>query len=394
MSAYRAPISHCAGEPSRFLFATENVVKVFDLNDPQWSATVKAPQGISSMHFGEHDDALFLYDTSKSLLSVYDLFSGRRVDIKNPKFVGAASARHRHFVLLSRQETQDVVTVHAPLSYEIYATFKPQTVDAQGLKLSPDGKWIAVWESANMGYKVLIYTVDGHLYRTFREDYYDDALQGLGVRSTVWSPDGQFLAIGGYNSLVNILNTKKFTVALQLSHVGCVSPSKAAVYVENVSSDGPGGRSYSLSNAMIHLPTAAKPTSGMSTGIADMCYNADGTLLATKYEAYLTTVWIWDLATLSPRAILIQHSEVQDISWHTHNKDWLIIQCARESKVVRFWDASDSNGAPHVIDLTLQGRDNIKSKVSFIRCFRNGKEYVALCHELDDGSSNIVWPFE
>jgi hypothetical protein len=61
-------------------------------------------------------------------------------------------------------------------------------VDAQGLKWSPDGRWLAVWDSASSGYKVFIYTPDGHLYRTYTGT--ENGFNGLGVKIIEWSPKG------------------------------------------------------------------------------------------------------------------------------------------------------------------------------------------------------------
>jgi len=111
-----------------------------------------------------------------------------------------------HFALLGRQATHDVITVHNHTNYKLASTWTLPTLDAQGLKWAPCGRWIAVWESAASGYKVLIYTSDGHLYRT-----YDRQCDGLGVKSVEWSPNSDFLTIGSYDGRMVFLSNYTFS---------------------------------------------------------------------------------------------------------------------------------------------------------------------------------------
>jgi WD40 repeat protein len=75
------------------------------------------------------------------------------------------------------------------------------------LKWSADGRWIAIWDAPSIGYKVHIYTADGHLYRVYSSDS-GDGLHGLGVKSLEWSPRGDYLAIGGHDRRVTLLGTR------------------------------------------------------------------------------------------------------------------------------------------------------------------------------------------
>ena len=111
-----------------------------------------------------------------------------------------------HFALLTRSSTHDVISVHQHTSYKLASSFTLPTLDAQGLKWSPCGRWIAVWDSAVSGYKVLVYTADGHLYRT-----YEKPCEGLGVKSVEWSPGGDFLTIGSYDGRLAFLSNYTFS---------------------------------------------------------------------------------------------------------------------------------------------------------------------------------------
>lgn len=207
-----ASITKGAGASTRLLLAEEHVVRVWDIQDPEWSATIDNGSGgmgkIANAEFGHDDTEVLVFSDLHAQVTVWSLWTGRSVEIKDPKFAAKGHGRNRVFALLSRPTAHDVVTLHAPLSYAVIKSIALPTNDAQGLKWSPDGRWLAIWDSATTGYKALIYTADGHLYRTYTGDYYEDHLIGLGVRSIEWSPSGDFLAIGGYEKTITLLSTK------------------------------------------------------------------------------------------------------------------------------------------------------------------------------------------
>ena len=73
-----------------------------------------------------------------------------------------------HLAVLTQSAGKDMVSIHSPKMREVQRAWFPDTVDVQGLLWSPDGKWLALWESAAQGHKVLIYTPDGHLFKDWR----------------------------------------------------------------------------------------------------------------------------------------------------------------------------------------------------------------------------------
>lgn len=154
--------------------------------------------------------------------------SSKHVDIPNPKFATKGKLlngntgpeysgslhstgfgyrpRISHFALLTRLLNHDVVTIRCHTTYKDVVSFNLPTLDAQGLKWSPCGKWLAVWDSATAGYKVLIYTADGRLFRSFEK-----VCEGLGVKTVEWSAGSEFLAIGSYDGRISFLSTYTFS---------------------------------------------------------------------------------------------------------------------------------------------------------------------------------------
>jgi WD40 repeat protein len=183
-----------------------------------------------------------------------------------------------------------------------------------------------------------IYTADGHLYRTIARERSEEsmewAIEGLGIKSVEWVPGDQWLAVGGWDRRVRILSTRTFSPVVFLDHTAQVHVPSASVYTEHV--DGTGARSYVPTQQPVTPPKAAseKGDNSMKLGISIIAFNRDGTLCATRDDSTPTTVWIWDLRSLRPKTILVQHAPVKSLSWHPSNPSSLLIQAVHDSPTV------------------------------------------------------------
>jgi len=212
------PICHIKWSPPttarssfRFLRLTSDQACVWDLRDDTWSAIItngSAGLGkIVAADFGCTQDELLLLSDFSSRLTVWSLSTARAVEIRNPKNIAHAFAhrpRSRHFAMISRPATQDFLSIHEPASYSVTKSLLLPTMDAHGLKWSPDGQWLIVWDSPTLSRTLYIFTADGNLYKTYTPA---NEAGELGVKSVEWSQDGQILAMSGHGTCVTLLRT-------------------------------------------------------------------------------------------------------------------------------------------------------------------------------------------
>ena len=202
----------------RLLTANENRISVWQVNPLEIFAEIESLEpGTLAVDFGSDENEILVFHSWATKLSIHSLDTGRSSVIKTPKFSHSLGFGYRpqtrHLAILLKPETSDILTVHEPKSYQLVNKTVLPTVDAQGLKWSPDGKWIAVWDIASAGTKVLVFTADGQLFRTYtRSTGVDDAFD-LGVKQIEWSPvSGQgiceTLAVGKINGNVDLLRTR------------------------------------------------------------------------------------------------------------------------------------------------------------------------------------------
>lgn len=259
-------------------------------------------------------------------------------------------------------------------SHELVKSVEMPTIDAQEVAWNADGNWLAIRDTASNGYKVLIYTADGHLYKTISSNG-DDIAISLGVKCMQWFPSAGTLAIGDNNDSITIrsknivsspntvdpcqdlysqLIKKQFSPIFNLYHPATIAMPKAGVWEEQVSSSKE--RSYIAAPQPASPPTsqAVARSNNPTHGVSLIAFNSDESLLATRNDAIPTTVWIWSLNTYTVMEILIHHSPVKQITWHHSQPDLLLIHCAIPEPAVHLWKTTWH--APRILSLPLPRR--------------------------------------
>ncbi|OCK74239.1 WD40 repeat-like protein [Lepidopterella palustris CBS 459.81] len=385
------------GRSRRFFLSDENNARVWDLYDEKWTAVINNGSGgmgkIVNGDFGCTEDEVILFSDFGAKVTIWSLASGRSVEIKDPKFSTVKGYGYRLktgiFALLSRPAGQDIVTLHAPGTYFVLKTITLASVDAQGLRWSPDGRWLVVWDAPSSGYRVLVYTADGHLFRMYSGER-EGEVCGLGVKCVEWTPRGDGLAIGGWDKRVTLLSTRTFSPVVFLDHTPSVQLTNGSVWQEAVSASS--ARSYAITAQPISPPVAVSSPSDSSpkVGISIAAFNADGTLVATRDDSTPTTVWLWDLTHMASRTVIIQHAPVKHLLWHPTIPDLLLIQCAHDDPVLYLW--SSTANAPEIITVSLQkglGNTAARLESKWLPTPRDRKPALIFGHTQ---SYILVWP--
>lgn len=277
----------------------------------------------------------------------------------------------KNLALLSRREGKDVVSVHNQANYEVLRSWNPDTVDAASISWSLDGKWLAVVESAGHGHKILFYTADGDLFKTWKGPRPSgveeaDIDLGAGVKSIEWSAEGRYMAVADFSSKITLLSIPAFVETLRVEHTSTIKPMDGLqVWQEHVITRAQAvlaktdQRTYEPTTKITSPPTiapalASSTSTEVKTGTALMATDATGTLIASKTESMPTTVFIWDIASKLLRAVLVQHSPVAKITWHPSIDELLLIKCESEDTkgVAYLWEPSFE--VPRIVDFGAQ----------------------------------------
>lgn len=242
---FTGPVTALQWSPSSkmVLVASTDEILVFSaLEDEDFRATVRNPVQPAAkpvyVAFGASDTDVCVCASLGLKFAVFDLTSSKAVEVANPKLYTVASVRKgfcfrpetRHLTVITRTSGKDVISIHHPKTKELQRSWYPDTIDAQGISWSPDGKWLVAWESAAHGHKVLFYTPDGNLFKAWSGPQSLVATDaeiklGSGVRLLDFSADARTLAIGDSSRRICIINMASVTESLRLQHPSSIVPT-------------------------------------------------------------------------------------------------------------------------------------------------------------------------
>lgn len=399
------------------LIANSTEIKVLSALDNSFSATVRNPVAPGTkpayVGFGASDAEICLVASFGLKFVVYDLASFKAVEIANPKFGPSAAARcfsfrprTHHLALLTRTAGKDHISLHAFPTRELQRSWAPDTIDAQGLLWSPDGRWLIVWESAAHGHKLLFYTSDGHIFRTWlgpanpAPENRDYAL-GAGIRTVQFSADARHLAIGDFSRSLYLFNMTSVTETMRVQHPSSLVPSDTLqIWQEQVgvSQTGPSIHTFLRTTQTISPSTRSLDGSDQASGCVSILFDPSSVLVATRLDDSPGTVWIWDIQAAELRAVLLFHGSIGGLSWHPTTRETLLVRCEGDqyNGVVFVWDPLSEG--PRSVDFSQHlpikvtgksralwlGRDTSSSPSLFLSDAQN---YVlASLIELDQGS--------
>ncbi|KAL2201065.1 hypothetical protein P885DRAFT_73414 [Corynascus similis CBS 632.67] len=359
---FAGPVLSFQWSPSSrlLLVADAERIRVVSALDDSFSATIRnhATAGTKPAYigFGASDAEVFVISSFGLKFCVFHLASSKTTEIGSPKVFSPSSASKcfsfrpetHHLALLTRSSGKDMVSIHSYPSRELQRSWAPDTVDAQGLAWSPDGRWLVVWDSPAHGHKVLFYTSDGHVFKAWTgpanpppEDR--DYALGAGVRSVEFSADARCLAIGDFSRSVCLLNMASVTETMRLRHPKTLMPKDTLqVWQEQiaVSNAGPVIHTFLRTTQPISPAPALRDNSEPISGCPWISFDRSATLVATRQDDSPSTVWIWDVKAAELRAVLLFHGNVASLSWHPRIPETLQIRCEGEqyNGLVFVWD--------------------------------------------------------
>lgn len=241
---FSGPILSFQWSPSSrlLLIAGPEQIRVFSALDASSHATIRNPVPLGTkpayIGFGPSDTEICVISSFGLKFALFDLASSKTTEIGSPKFFSPSTAsrgfsfrpRTRHLALLTRSDGRDMISIHDYPTRVLQRSWAPDTIDAQGLLWSPDGRWLVVWESPAIGHKLHFYTSDGHIFKTWSgpanplPEERDFAL-GAGVKAVQFSADGRYLAIGDFSRSLCLFNMTSVTESLRLRHPVSLVPT-------------------------------------------------------------------------------------------------------------------------------------------------------------------------
>ncbi|KAK2858493.1 hypothetical protein FQN49_004679 [Arthroderma sp. PD_2] len=313
----------------RVLCASGYQISVYDAKDESWSAKIDAGESATLVHvnFSPTSGEVIAIPEFNTHLTIFSLSTGQQRVIKAPKFAGPATYAFRpnsgHLAVLSKGQQGDVLSIHEAETYEVITAVNLTTTDVKGLKWSPDGNWIAVWDTASQGTMVVIYTADGQRFRSFEGSKTGDDDQDFGVKIIEWSPDSQILAIGRHDGTTELVSGTTFVLIAVLGDP-TTEPIGRDVYVEHESGT-PDITEYMLAPESPVFPY----TYTLSTEdrvVSNISFSPAGGMVATIDESIPNIAWMWLVQGSKPALLgaLVHNSNIKQLCWNSEIPELLM----------------------------------------------------------------------
>jgi WD40 repeat protein len=317
-------------------------VQVFSVSDSKWACKIdEGAAGVSFARFSPDGRHIITCADFQLRLTIWSLMNkfGHVAYIMYPKFSSKGldfTRDGKYMALAERRDCKDFISIIVTDTWELVKHFSVCTRDLADLKWSPNGRVLCVWESS-LEYKVVIYSPDGTMIKSYSA--YEDA---LGIKTIQWSPSSQLLAIGSYDGKARILNNLTWKVITDFSHDTQITNPNIYIYREveyNTKSQStaviakPTTTRYVLSQVPVYLKTTRVDFNRINPkiGVGVLEWSYDGKYLCTRNDNMSNVLWIWEIATLNPVAIIINLTPIKCVQWDP--KQLRLAYCGGEGRI-------------------------------------------------------------
>ncbi|KAJ3070321.1 WD repeat-containing protein wrap73 [Podochytrium sp. JEL0797] len=351
---------------SGFVFAASKGAKtsaVFSIDDKDWKCEIsEGVAGLKKVLWAPRGRHLLVFSEFNLRITVWSLIDKEAVYIQYPKHENkgyAFRSDSRYFACAEqRKGAKDYVAIYDCDNWSLVKDFPVDTSDLEDLAWSPDGRFIAVWDSV-LEYKMLIYSPDGRQVAS-----YTTGEPGLGIKSVCWSPSGQFLAIGSFDEKLRLISNMTWKPLIELTHPSLLPFPDIEVYKESnqrdlkdvtsrlkarsLASDARPHIHYELIKPPFTVPTVKVEIDKLSPkkGVGMCAFNCDGSYIASRNDNMPNSLWIFHLPTLSQSALIHQMSPIKQFLWNPLLPAICAISCA--NGYIYMWSESEGCSAIEV----------------------------------------------
>ncbi|KAF5369078.1 hypothetical protein D9758_003053 [Tetrapyrgos nigripes] len=341
-------ISHigwsCDSEYTLAACAKRGVVDVYKLRDPEWNARIDSgAEGLVKAEWAPDGRTIVCFSEWGLRVTLWSLVTETATYIQYPIHPDKGYAFRqdgRYFILAERHRSKDTLGLYDTSdSYKLVRHFPLPTSSFSSFSLSPNGNYLAVWEGP-LEYKLHILTLAGNILSSFTPN----PEPTLGIRDVAWHPSGVFIAVGGYDDKIHILDSLSWSAVVTLEYSSRI-PAGVMIWHEpqkwQEATEGRGFLSYERVKApqsIAHYQTKSDPTkANPKTGVAQLQWNQTGSLLLVRFENVPTILHIYNFPSSDEpfqpklRTVILNSNPILHARWNPRRKGSLVACCGNRS---------------------------------------------------------------
>lgn len=316
------------------LMTTSLSLQIWSMEQPEWTCKIdEGSAGLTACYWTPDSRHILTMADFHLRLTLWSLVNKSVSYIKYPKLTQDGldfTPDGQYMALAERRDCKDHISIFDCEKWCLVRLFEVATKDLVGIKWSPQGNVLCIWDSC-LDYQIYLYTMDGHCVGSYSA-YGDITEFGLGVKSISWSPTGQFLAVGSFDEKVRLLNHITWKTIAEYHHptiienpnvvvyneveqrVGAVDPEMLSTLTRSVF---PTQSKFETQDTPVQIasvkpdPSKANP----KVGIKSILFSSDNRYMATQNDNMPSALWIWNIVQLSLAVILTHTNPIRDCQW-------------------------------------------------------------------------------
>lgn len=225
--------------------------------------------------------------------------------------------------LAERDKSKDSIGIYFVGDWSLVSHFNVDTYDLTDIAWSLDNTSIIIFDN-ELECKQLVYSPTGNLLSSY--EAYSGA---LGIRNYKMSPNGLNLAVGYYDNIVRMFNTKSWKLITELNHntLNITQDMGIVVFKEEEISPKTKYSKYIECQLPYKLqpPVGSTMLKGIGGPIDQIEFSADSNFLATKSEAMPNALYVWQVNGLRLFTIILQLKPIKDFKWSPKENMLLIV---------------------------------------------------------------------
>ncbi|KAI8088518.1 hypothetical protein BDF21DRAFT_358265 [Thamnidium elegans] len=317
--------------------------------DTNWHGIIKEGRISMTKVSWSFDSKKVLYITElKLMLGIWDLSTSELTYINHIKYTekGIETSPDGSYVAVARKDSgKDYISIYYGGSFTQLEHFEAGTVDLQNLKWSPDGIFIAIWDSC-LYHNLLVYRQDGTLCVNYSGYEY-----GLGIKTVCWSPNGQLLAIGNYDQTIHLLSTKDWKLVSILNHPTTLTSSMNTKVLEElipVPTTGLNQKKEADYQILTKRPynisalRAEYNQPNPKVGIGLCQFSVDSSYICSRNDNTPNVLWTWEVKSLRCNTIVKFNHSIRQALWNPLEEHMLVVICGDEK--TRYLQPTEDEG--------------------------------------------------
>ncbi|XP_024937280.1 WD repeat-containing protein WRAP73 [Cephus cinctus] len=318
------------------------VVRVFSICFPEWRCKlIEGSAGLERVIWSPDNRHIITVADFNIQISIWSLENRNVTYIQNSKSSTNKklefSPNGKKLALIVAENDEDNVAIYKTKNWKISRKLICERLKTiNGICWSPDSELLCIWCSNIGESKLLVFSaiLDSHVgvYSpeddTDKGDIENEFKRGIkGINKVKWIPSGQLIAITGYNEMVVLINyvTWKPLLELYLNSIINESDYMNKVYKECIIQIRDSNKYSSvngkhlleeINDRPINIPIVKREnnTDPIITDVDILEFSSCGRYLAVRYQAYPTTLWIWDI-NIDSVEYLILRNPITSVKW-------------------------------------------------------------------------------